>query len=54
MDDLAKECMAELDRLDSAGAILDPRMFKDKGVYLDPQAVHVLGKTTFILEEDQA
>lgn len=30
------DCMNELHKLDNAGILLDPRMFKDKGVYLSP------------------
>ena len=36
-DSLTDECLDELNKLDHAGVLLDPRMFKDKGVYLSPQ-----------------
>ena len=36
---LTDECMVELNKLDHAGVLLDPRMFKDKGVYLNPQPI---------------
>ena len=36
---LTDECMVELNKLDQDGVLLDPRMFKDKGVYLNPQPI---------------
>ncbi|XP_067949504.1 FERM and PDZ domain-containing protein 4-like [Watersipora subatra] len=35
---LTDECLTEFSKLDQDGVLLDPGLFKDKGVYLNPQA----------------